>query len=116
MHKARNTILSIGAAIASTKLASLISGLEFDDVLRPLGLSRRRTRWPENLAYLGAGIALGGVTALLLAPSSGQEVRQRLVKKADELSGAAVKKVTEISEELRDESIARRDNGDMARP
>lgn len=116
MHKARNTILSIGAAIASTKLASLISGLEFDDVLRPMGLSRRRAHWPENLAYLGAGIALGGVAALLLAPSSGQEARQRLARKADALGGAAAKKAAEITDELREEVAARHDNGDMTQP
>lgn len=116
MHKARNAVLSIGAAIATSKLASLLLGLEFDDVLRPMGLSKRRARWPENLAYLGAGVALGGVTALLLAPSSGHETRQRLVKKADALSGAAAKKVAELTDELRDGATVRHDNGDVTRP
>lgn len=116
MHKARNTVLSIGAAIATSKLASLIFGLELDDVLRPMGLSKRRARWPENLSYLGAGVALGGVTALLLAPSSGQEARQRLVEKADALSGAAAKKMTQLTDDLREGVSHRRDNGDVTQP
>lgn len=109
MRKARNTILSIGAALAATKLASLISGLEFDDVLRPVGLSKRRAHWPKNLACLGAGMALGGVTALLLAPSSGREARQRIVKKADALGGAVAEKAAAFTNELREEVAAERD-------
>jgi len=93
MHRTRNALLSLGAAIAGTKFAHVISDLEIDDVLRPIGLSRRRSLWPAKLAFLGAGIVVGGVTALLLAPSSGQQTRARLAKRADELGEAAVKKV-----------------------
>ena len=96
MHRTRNILLSLGAAIASTKLVHLISDLELDDVLRPIGLSQRRGHWPQNLAFLGAGVVVGGVTALLLAPSSGQQTRARLAKKADELGGVALTKAREI--------------------
>jgi hypothetical protein len=116
MHKARNTLLSIGAAVASTKLASAISDLQFNDLLRPLGLSRRRMYWPQNLAYLGAGILVGGVTALLLAPSSGQVSRQRLAKKADELGATASRKLSELGDEIRDEVQGRRGNGEVTQP
>lgn len=96
MHTTRNILLSLGAAIASTKLVHLISGLELDDVLRPIGLAQRRGHWPNNLAFLGAGIVVGGVTALLLAPSSGQQARARLAKKADELGEVMLTKARQI--------------------
>jgi hypothetical protein len=116
MHKTRNTLLSIGAAIASTKLASVISDFELNDALRPLGLARRRLYWPQSLAYLGAGIVVGGVTALLLAPSSGQVARQRIAKKADELGTAASRKVSELGGEIREEAQAARGNGEVTQP
>ena len=100
MMKARNILLSIGAAIASTKLAHMISDIELEDVLGTVGLSRRRTHVPENLAFLGAGILVGGAAALLLAPMSGEETRQRLAQKADDLRGEAERKVREIREEM----------------
>jgi hypothetical protein len=104
MHKTRNTLLSIGAAIASTKLASVISDFELNDALRPLGLARRRLYWPQSLAYLGAGIVVGGVTALLLAPSSGQVARRRLVEKAENLGTAASRMVSELGDQIHDEA------------
>jgi hypothetical protein len=106
MHQARNTWLSLGAAIATTKLAHLVSGLELDDVLRPVGLSRRRRHWPSNLALLGAGIVVGGVAALLLAPASGDQTRARVAKKAGELGEAALKKARDVRQELREEMSA----------
>jgi hypothetical protein len=115
MHKTRNTLLSLGTAIATTKLAHLISKLALDDVLRPVGLSRRHASWPGNLVFLGAGILLGGATALLLAPTSGEQTRARLAKKAGELGDAAVNRAREVGQELRDEVGAlreRRGNGE----
>jgi hypothetical protein len=103
MQKLRTTLLSLGAAIASTKLAHMASALELDDVLRPVGLSRRRSRWPGHLAFLGAGIVVGGVGALLFAPTSGEQTRQRLTKKAGELGEAAVKRARVVCVEIRAE-------------
>jgi hypothetical protein len=91
---------SIGAAIASTKIAHAITDLGVDDMLRPVGLSRRRTHIPENLAFLGVGIVIGGVAALLLAPTSGEEARARISRKVDELGDAASKKVREVRDEV----------------
>jgi len=88
MPNTKRTLLSLGAAIATTKLAHMVSGMELDDVLRPVGLARRRRQWPGKLAFLGAGIVVGGVTALLLAPSAGEQARARVAKKAGELGDA----------------------------
>lgn len=103
MHNAKATLLSALAGITTTGIAHMISDLGVNDLLRPLGLARRRSSWPQNLTYLGAGIVVGGVTALLLAPSSGEETRARLVKKAGELGEAASKQAHELGERVRDE-------------
>ena len=101
MHGARNALLSLGATIATTKLANLVSSLELDDVLRPVGLSRRHRRWPSQLALLGAGVFVGGLAALLLAPASGEQTRARVAKKAGELGEGALQRARELREELR---------------
>jgi hypothetical protein len=93
------TLLSLGAAIAGTKLAQLITHFDVDHALGGVGLARRRTHIPENLAFLGAGIFVGGVAALLLAPCSGAETRDRLSHKVDSLGDAASRKLREVREE-----------------
>jgi hypothetical protein len=115
MQNVKNLWLSLGAALVTSKFAQLVSGLELDDVLKPVGLARRESRWPANLAYLVAGVAVGGVAALLLAPASGEATRARLAKKAGELGEAALKASREVSQELRDEVgalRAQRGNGE----
>lgn len=94
----------------------MISDVQFDDLLRPLGLTRRHSSWPQNLALLGAGALVGGVAALLLAPSSGQETRARLAKKAEELGAAASKQAREFGEQVREEVDAARHHLDKAPP
>jgi hypothetical protein len=101
MQNVRNIMLSLGAAIAGTKIVRAVSDIEFDDVLSPLGLSRRRSHLGTDLALLSAGMLVGGAVALIFAPMSGRETRERLAKKADELSDAAAGKYREIRDEVR---------------
>lgn len=101
MQTAKNTLLSIATGIAGTHLAHMISELHFDGILRPLGLARRSYGWTGKLAFLGAGIAIGGAAAMLLAPASWAEIRREFAKKADKLSGAAAQKAQAIGEHLR---------------
>ncbi len=103
MQNLKSTLLSLGAAIATTKLAHLVTSVELNDVLRPVGLSRRRAQWPSNLALLGAGIVVGGVAALLLAPSSGEQTRARVARKASELGEVALQKARDLGQDIRDE-------------
>lgn len=98
MPSARNTLLSLAVTIATTKLVHLVSSLELDEVLRPMGLSRRRPRWPGNLALVTVGALLGATGALLLAPATGEAARARLAKKAGELGQSALKKAREIAD------------------
>jgi hypothetical protein len=101
MQNFRNIILSVGAAIAGTKLVRAVSDIEADDLLAPLGLSRRRTHVVQDLALLGAGMVVGGAVALIFAPMSGRETRERIARKADELSDAAADKIRDLRDEVR---------------
>jgi hypothetical protein len=100
MHNIRNTLFSLGAAIAGTKIIRSVSGLDMDDMLAPLGLTRRRPHVAESLALLGVGALVGGAVALLLAPSSGRETRERIARKANELGDAAADKMREFRDEV----------------
>lgn len=102
MNTAKKTILSAAAGLASTRIAQMVSGMDANDFLRPLGLTRRRSSWLPNLALLGAGVVIGGVGALLFAPTSGADTRARIAKRANELSDAASVQVHELSEHVRD--------------
>ena len=100
MQNLRNMLLSIGAAIAGTKIIRTVSDLEVDDVLSPFGLARRRSHLLGDIALLGAGILVGGAAALIFAPASGAETRQRLSRKADELGDAAAEKLRTLRDEV----------------
>jgi len=96
MKTMRNILLSVGAAIASTKIIRTVSDLELDDVLAPMGLSRRRSHIVTDIALLGAGAIVGGAVALIFAPMSGEETRRRISEKADELGDAATQKLRDL--------------------
>jgi hypothetical protein len=74
-------MLALGAAVASAKIAEVISGIELDDLLRPVGLSKRRSTWPRNLAFASAGLLGGGVIALMFAPEGLRGAVSRLHSK-----------------------------------
>jgi hypothetical protein len=103
MSNGRNTLLSLGAALATTHFAHLASSFELDELLRPIGLSRRRRRWPTQLGFLAAGMAAGAAAALLLAPATGKEARAHIAKKAGDLGQAALKTAQAVREELHEE-------------
>src|SRR5688572_15099610 len=96
----KKALLSLGAAIAGTKLVHMFTQFDVEDALGRVGLARRRTHVPENLAFLGAGIIVGGVAALLLAPASGEETGDKLSRKVDSLGDAAARKMREVREEM----------------
>jgi hypothetical protein len=96
MNKTKAMALSLGAAVASAKVAYALSTFELDDLFRPVGLVRRHREWPKNLAFLGTGIVIGGVGALLLARSS---TRDGIAKKARKPGDAASNRVKSGSED-----------------
>jgi hypothetical protein len=99
--RATKVIMSIGTAIAASKLAQVASGVRFDDVLGTMGLSRRRSHVLENLLFLGAGAAVGAGAALLFAPASGRETRARIGKEVEKLTEAASDAVRDTAESAR---------------
>jgi hypothetical protein len=98
---ATKVIMSIGSAIAATKLAQLASSVSVDDVLGRVGLSRRRSHFLDNLLFLGAGAAVGAGAALLFAPASGKQTRARIGKEVSRLSEAASDAVQEATDSAR---------------
>jgi hypothetical protein len=83
-------LVSLGSTLAATKLAQSISHLEANDILRVVGLSKRRSYFFENIALLGIGALAGAGAALLLAPASGQETRERMASELGRVKDATV--------------------------
>ena len=95
----KKLLMSLGTAIAASKLAKSVSNIELDDVLGTVGLARRRNDFLTNLGLIAAGAIVGAGTALLLAPSSGSETRRRLGDQASKLGNAALDAAREQKEE-----------------
>ena len=97
----RKLLMSVGTAIAASKIAKTISGIELEDVLGTVGLSRRRSHALENLGLVAVGAVIGAGAAILFAPSSGVETRRRLGSEASKLGHAAV----DVMKEQKDEAL-----------
>jgi hypothetical protein len=95
----KKMLMSLGTAIAASKVAKTISGIELEDVLGTVGLSRRRSYFLENLGLVAAGAIIGAGAAMLFAPTSGRETRQRLSSQASRMGQAALDAVREQKEE-----------------
>lgn len=74
------SLVALAVAVAGAQAKNLISKIELDDLLKPVGLKRRRVHWGTTMAVLGAGIAVGSSAVLLLAPSAAGVIRERFVK------------------------------------
>ncbi len=92
-------LMSLGTAIAASKIAKTVTGIELEDILGTVGLSRRRSHFLENLGLVAAGAIVGAGAAILFAPSSGRETRRRLGDEASKLSSAALDAVREQKDE-----------------
>ena len=99
MTHTKKILMSIGTALAASKLVRTISRIEFEDVLGSVGLARRRNHALENLTLIGVGAALGAGTAMLLTPISGRETRQRISDQASKLGQAAKDALREHKDE-----------------
>jgi len=83
-------LVSLGGGIAASRLVQSIAQLEANDVLRRIGLARRRSYVVENLTLIGLGALAGAGVALLLAPSAGSETRQRVASELGKVKDATV--------------------------
>ncbi len=95
----KKLLMSLGTAIAASKVAKSVSGIELEDVLGSLGLSRRRSHFLENFGLVLTGAVIGAGAAILFAPSSGSETRRRLGTEASKLGSAAMDAVREQKDE-----------------
>lgn len=95
----KKLLMSLGTAIAASRVARTVTGIEFEDVLGTLGLARRRNHFLENLGLIAAGAVVGAGAAILFAPNSGSETRRRLGSEASKLGTAAMDAVKEQKDE-----------------
>ena len=94
-------LMSLGSAIVASRVAKTITGIGMEDVLGTVGLARRRSHALENIGLVAVGALVGAGTALLLAPASGRQTRQRIGQEASRLGHAA----TEALREQKDEAF-----------
>lgn len=89
MLDSKKLLMSVGTAIAASKMAKTLSAIELEDVLGTVGLARRRSYALENIALIGFGALIGAGAAMLLAPMSGRDARQRIGEEANRLGQVA---------------------------
>lgn len=97
--KTKKHLMSLGTAIATSKLVKAISRMDADRMIGRVGLARRRSHFWDNAALLGLGALAGAGVALLLAPTSGKETRQRIGGEVDRLAGIANEKLRGLKEQ-----------------
>ena len=56
-----------------------------EDILEALGIERQSNWWLHGLAGFGIGCVVGAAVAMLLAPKSGQELREDLMERGRDL-------------------------------
>lgn len=83
-------LVSLGSTLAASRLAQSIGSIQANDMLRVVGLARRRNYFLENVALVGAGALAGAAVALLLAPASGTETRERMALELGKMKDSAV--------------------------
>jgi len=68
-----------------------MSNLSKDDILDALGIERAGNWFGPAAAAFGIGLVVGAAAALLLAPKSGQELREDLTSKMREMREKGMK-------------------------
>jgi len=109
----KKLLMSIGTAITASRVARSLARIEFEDVLGAVGLARRRSHWMENVALVGVGVLVGASAAILFAPMTGRDTRQRVSEEATKL-GCAAKDVIREHKDDALRSIADASKGAMS--
>jgi gas vesicle protein len=78
----------LDAVHAVTGLVAMLRRLDGDDALGWVGLARRRSPLASMMAF-GAGIVVGTGVGVMLAPSSGAELRRTILKRLTGLKDEA---------------------------
>jgi hypothetical protein len=80
---------AIGSLVGAQQAVKVARRFEIDDLLGYVGLQRRRSASHLILPAIGLvslGAAIGAGAALLIAPTSGTDLRKRLSERVDKLS------------------------------
>jgi hypothetical protein len=80
---------TLGSLIGAQQAARAMHSFEANDLLGLIGLQRRRSTdqmLVPAIGFIALGAVLGAATALLVAPSSGADLRQRLSDRVDKLA------------------------------
>jgi gas vesicle protein len=85
---------------AVTGMVSMLRGLQADDALGLVGLSRRRSP-VAAMGIFSAGVVVGAGAALLFAPMSGTETRRRLMSAFSGLKGDAKSTIVAVGTEVK---------------
>ena len=87
MNKTK-TFLSIAGALAAGQATRMLTQMDMNDALSVLGLERHRSRTLENIGLIVLGALAGSGAALLLAPNSGRDTREKLTEKLQEFGSS----------------------------
>ena len=93
------TALALGSAIGVRKLIESVEGLQLNDLLSVVGLERRPGIAGRVLPAIGLvtlSAAVGAGAALLLAPSSGSKLRERLSDGIDDAKHRLTDKISQL--------------------
>jgi len=80
---------AVGSLIGAQQAIKAARSFEANDLLGVIGLQRRRSAAQAILPAIGLislGAVVGAGAALLIAPSTGSELRQRLSERLDKLT------------------------------
>lgn len=97
--------LALGTTIGARQAVRTLQGYGVSDLLGSVGLERRRTtmdRLLPALGWIGLGTAIGAGAALLLAPSSGRELRARVTEQLDSAKERAKERIDNGMRSLED--------------
>ena len=104
---------AVGSTVGARRVVRTIQNVGVDDVLGTIGLQRRRSTLNKVLPALGLvglGTIIGAGAALVLAPSSGRELRARVSDQLDEAK-TRMSKELHTMEQAASEGMARPNNG-----
>ncbi len=96
---------TVGSLIGAQQAAKAVRGLEINDILGVIGLERRPSSFERALPALGlvaVSAAIGAGAALLLAPSSGEELRARLSDGLDDVKTRLDDAKTRVNDKIND--------------
>lgn len=99
------TLWTLGSLIGAQHAAKVVRGLELNDFLGVIGLERRPSVFSRALPAIGlvaVSAAVGAGAALLLAPSSGEQLRSRLSDGLDDVKNRLDEVKGRVNERVND--------------